>query len=543
MRKGITNNLYFCNVSILDRDYQHTIDFSNKTNQLNYFVNKRVYTVTGNYIIDSLRSAYTINKPIEEVGNVDYLYLIKDSKYYFYFITGIEYYTASTTIIYVELDVFQTYLFDMQLKPSFVDRCHVPRWTTDGKPIINTVSEDLQRGDFTILDKIEVYNYRKDGGYIITSTEPLGVIQGGRRADNIKYTGIGGHSSIEFNKNDGNWRLGMVSSRGFRFTKGYEGFGPYSYKDSAGNLTVGYGVTLHGEPTYYRMLAAKNPCSEEEAAKISYSLKCNNYGKKILQRCIQLGVTKQYQFDALVDLAFNGGNGVILNDNKLTQVIKQDINNEKAIRDVWENFYVSDGVNVLAGLKARRKAECDIFFNGKYEYRDIVTLDKNGNINGVVKENEGNGWLPKDTGSEDSDYNGTTISNKFGIGAIPTHGIVTACYPFYPSGSRHTGVDIANNEGTPIYSWKSGKVISIGQGYGLGIVIDHDDMKSRAIYGHNSKVLVNVGDHVKEGQQIALMGSTGNSTGNHLHFEIRPWGGPYGSDVNPWDGLKIGQKV
>lgn len=88
---------------------------------------------------------------------------------------------------------------------------------------------------------------------------------------------------------------------------------------------------------------------------------------------------------------------------------------------------------------------------------------------------------------------------------------------------RHTGVDIANHVGTPVYAADSGTVIIAANGwnggYGKTIVIDHGNGK-KTRYGHSSKLLVKVGDEVEKGQVIMLMGSTGNSTGPHLHFEL-----------------------
>ena len=69
-------------------------------------------------------------------------------------------------------------------------------------------------------------------------------------------------------------------------------------------------------------------------------------------------------------------------------------------------------------------------------------------------------------------------------------------------------------------------------GYGYLVIIDHGN-GYQTYYGHNSKLLVNVGTKVYKGQQIAKMGSTGNSTGNHCHFEIRK----YGTSVNPLNYL------
>ena len=75
--------------------------------------------------------------------------------------------------------------------------------------------------------------------------------------------------------------------------------------------------------------------------------------------------------------------------------------------------------------------------------------------------------------------------------------------------------------GTPIYASDGGTVITSGYSgaYGMCIDIDHGNGYVTK-YGHCSKLLVNVGEKVYQGQQIALMGSTGRSTGSHLHFEI-----------------------
>ena len=88
--------------------------------------------------------------------------------------------------------------------------------------------------------------------------------------------------------------------------------------------------------------------------------------------------------------------------------------------------------------------------------------------------------------------------------------------------TNHKGIDIANRRGTPIYAADGGTVIYAGwmRGYGYLVQISHGNGVV-TYYGHNSSLLVSVGQHVYKGQQIAKMGSTGNSTGNHCHFEIR----------------------
>ncbi len=88
---------------------------------------------------------------------------------------------------------------------------------------------------------------------------------------------------------------------------------------------------------------------------------------------------------------------------------------------------------------------------------------------------------------------------------------------------HHDGIDIANRKGTPIYASASGKVVFSGNGptgYGLMVIIKHDN-GLMSVYAHNSAIHVGRGLKVKQGQKIALMGSTGRSTGPHLHFEIR----------------------
>lgn len=106
------------------------------------------------------------------------------------------------------------------------------------------------------------------------------------------------------------------------------------------------------------------------------------------------------------------------------------------------------------------------------------------------------------------------ITCKYGYRTHPVTGV---------KNSFHTGIDIGNAPtGTNIYASKSGKVIKAGwnTAYGNMIIIDHGNGIT-TLYGHASKLLVSVGDTVKQGDIIAKVGSTGYSTGPHLHFEFR----------------------
>ncbi|WP_167792043.1 M23 family metallopeptidase [Soehngenia longivitae] len=103
---------------------------------------------------------------------------------------------------------------------------------------------------------------------------------------------------------------------------------------------------------------------------------------------------------------------------------------------------------------------------------------------------------------------------------MPTRGRLSS--PYGNRGSRmHLGIDIANSVGTSIYAADGGKVVYTGyQGsYGYMIEIDHENGYTTR-YAHLSKILVSSGTRVYKGQVIGKMGSTGNSTGSHLHFEV-----------------------
>ena len=117
----------------------------------------------------------------------------------------------------------------------------------------------------------------------------------------------------------------------------------------------------------------------------------------------------------------------------------------------------------------------------------------------------------------------TTITQPFGCTTLEIEPWSAEC----PGHHFHSGVDFAGPLGTPIYAATAGTVTMRRErgGYGLFILLTRDAQLS-TLYGHLDWPLVQPGDVVAAGEAIALMGSTGNSTGPHLHFEVRIAGVP-----------------
>jgi murein DD-endopeptidase MepM/ murein hydrolase activator NlpD len=122
-----------------------------------------------------------------------------------------------------------------------------------------------------------------------------------------------------------------------------------------------------------------------------------------------------------------------------------------------------------------------------------------------------------------------------GVLSWPVPGSVTSpfgmrMHPIFHVMKMHTGVDLHAGMGTPIHAAASGTVVYTDWrgGYGKCVIIDHGGGLA-TLYGHQSEILVNVGQKVKRGEVIGKVGSTGYSTGPHLHFEVRVNGTP----VNP----------
>jgi murein DD-endopeptidase MepM/ murein hydrolase activator NlpD len=132
---------------------------------------------------------------------------------------------------------------------------------------------------------------------------------------------------------------------------------------------------------------------------------------------------------------------------------------------------------------------------------------------------------------------GTGVSNDIAARTANMIWPVKSGYVSRSVAGRHTGTDMIASEGTPIYAVLDGtvEIVTDGgknfRGYGNTTIINHDS-KLWSLYAHCSALYVRVGQHVKCGDKIAAVGSTGRVTTAHLHFELRD------SNGNPLDALK-----
>ena len=129
--------------------------------------------------------------------------------------------------------------------------------------------------------------------------------------------------------------------------------------------------------------------------------------------------------------------------------------------------------------------------------------------------------------------------------ASPSSGFGWRLHPLLGIWRMHAGEDLAAPEGTPVVAALSGRVVSSGLagGYGLAVEIEHQRPLRRTLYGHLSELYVKAGEWVSQGEVVGRVGSTGLSTGPHLHFELRQpgdggWVAVDPGELDPGSGLK-----
>ena len=161
-------------------------------------------------------------------------------------------------------------------------------------------------------------------------------------------------------------------------------------------------------------------------------------------------------------------------------------------------------------------------------YKSTVSVDRMKIMNERYNREHPSADIYDDWNNVNCHSKTTIIPNSYRIDlrefSMPTKtNFITSNFGYRPRFKRnHYGVDIKANIGDTIYSVFSGKirVVKEASGYGKVIVIRHYN-GLETVYGHLSKQIVKVNEHVKAGQPIGLAGNTGRSTGPHLHFETR----------------------
>lgn len=208
-----------------------------------------------------------------------------------------------------------------------------------------------------------------------------------------------------------------------------------------------------------------------------------------------------------------------------------------------EKLYVKnlqEAEAILQELKDKNSANKDnITIEEKYNTELATFVAKEDAVNQLYQERQVESKIMvADATTNRKASNRVSTSTKvsrgkasLGITLIePVQGRITARYGEISSvrSSAHTGLDIAAPGGTPIKAAASGTVVFSGRkgSFGKMLVISHGN-GVQTYYAHCSKLLANVGDKVSQGEVIANVGSTGNSTGNHLHLEVRVNGQSY----------------
>ena len=238
-------------------------------------------------------------------------------------------------------------------------------------------------------------------------------------------------------------------------------------------------ISLIEEPEYnFKLLSRTSNLNEEELI-------------EKLKECDTITTYKYYE--------------VALN-NETKSYVKTLEEAEKVVNDIKEEFANDD-------------LELNLQINEKYT-ESIENVDTNSLE--VATANVENG--AKELKESKENENALAIVNNIKLSVLPVTGRITSRYGERSSlrRSTHTGLDIACNTGTDIKVVSNGTVTFSGKkgSYGNLIIVDHGN-GVETWYGHCSKLYAKVGDTVTAGDVVAAVGSTGNSTGPHLHFEIR----------------------
>lgn len=282
------------------------------------------------------------------------------------------------------------------------------------------------------------------------------------------------------------------------------------YQNSGDRVTVGPGITTD----YIKDMKVGDCISVEEVDEAQ--TKAIATKRESVKKYFKSVNLTNYQEDALVSMLYNGCANMF---SDMATAYKED-----SYEGLWNVMKNCTNKGML-GLQRRRRAEYALFVTGDYtiapDYKTKTFTDEeydDYNYDDVMSR-------------KDSVKTTCTSFNSSWINPSIRFCGVSSCYgprihPVTGSASFHEGVDLACDMGEDIIASAAGEVIDIStaytsnQSYGAYVLIKHND-EYQTMYGHMSKVIVEVGDQVEQGQKIGEVGTSGISTGPHIHFEVR----------------------
>lgn len=245
--------------------------------------------------------------------------------------------------------------------------------------------------------------------------------------------------------------------------------------------------------------------------------------KELIPGEIQYKPSEQF-YEGETKVIVEGNDGI-----KQLKVAVTKVNGKEVSRTTLsEEILKKEKVTVIAyGVKEKVEEEVQ---SGSTSGNSSSNSNSSSSNNSSNSNSNSSNNSSNNNSSSNSGNSGSTSSSSRYIHPLKGAGRISSTYgPRW--GTFHYGIDYAAPAGTPIYASRAGKVIYSAYnqgGYGKLIIIEHND-GTQSYYGHCSSLYVQVGQNVGQGERIAGVGTTGQSTGNHLHFEIRVNGKP----VNP----------
>lgn len=534
-----TTKFYLINVNYLDTNLDNTLGFSSKENQFNWFTNppRIVRTVVDN-VYHRKNQPIKVGFLIDDLENCNYCIVDNGTRKWYYFIISKEYINHGMTQLNLELDVFQTYLFDMSFNESFIERMHLNYATL--------VDEELQVGDYFEFSRNDIADL-SNGTVIISATDPLGYVKSRRPS-----LGVGGGGSTDNGtggSTGGDPTKGICSASMLRVVKQYEGFAPNPYYGGTETFrTYGYGITEKYKPTYFNMLGSP-PCTEKTASTVLSEMIIKDFGVPLANQMkvdkVDLSRIKPRHFDVFCGQSMNTGLGSLSSGKGVVggSPYQAFINgkSETEVAELMKTWAIMKGTVFEKGLRARREHESNIFLTGNYGFKSIGIRG-----GGTVTDNNGHGFIPSIHGDiyGGNSSNRGTFKNDLGTFILPCDGRVSSLYGWRKLNGVddfHLGLDIANVTGTQIFAMHDGvvDVATYHTSYGNYVdILRNDGIVSR--YAHLSSFKVTKGQSVKGGDIIAHMGNTGNSFGSHLHFEFHK---PKGTRYNPCPSFKVNDQI